>query len=29
MNLTAWRPIAEYWDVSIDRFYCTAVTYAW
>jgi len=27
MDLATGRPILEVWDVNIDRFYFTAVTY--
>jgi len=29
MDLATGRPILEVWDVNIDRFYFTAVTYTW
>jgi len=28
MNLATWRPNSEDWNINIDRFYFTAVTYA-
>jgi len=27
MGVAIWHPISGYWDVNIDRFYFTAVTY--
>jgi len=29
MNLATWRPNSEVWNINIDRFSFTAVTYAW